>query len=128
VRRLLKSGMRAEAVTVLGLTFKENVADIRNSQSADMIRELQTFGIAVQVHDPLADAAAAMHEYGLRLRCEDELAPADAVVLAVGHDRYRAAGWPLICRLLKGGRGLVMDVKGTLDPRQRPQQIELWRL
>jgi UDP-N-acetyl-D-galactosamine dehydrogenase len=128
VRRLLKSGMRAEAVTVLGLTFKENVADIRNSQSADMIRELQSFGIAVQVHDPLADAAAAMHEYGLRLRCEDELAPADAVVLAVGHDRYRAAGWPLICRLLKGGRGLVMDVKGTLDPRQRPQQIELWRL
>ena len=50
------------------------------------------------------------------------------MVLAVGHDRYRAAGWPLICRLLKGGRGLVMDVKGTLDPRQRPQQIELWRL
>ena len=65
VRRLLKSGMRAEAVTVLGLTFKENVGDIRNSQSADMIRELQSFGIAVQVHDPLADAAAAMHEYGL---------------------------------------------------------------
>ena len=128
VRRLLKSGMRAEAVTVLGLTFKENVGDIRNSQSADMIRELQSFGIAVQVHDPLADAAAAMHEYGLRLCCEDELAPADAVVLAVGHDRYRAAGWPLICRLLEGGRGLVMDVKGTLDPHQRPQQIELWRL
>jgi UDP-N-acetyl-D-galactosamine dehydrogenase len=49
-------------------------------------------------------------------------------VLAVGHDRYRAAGWPLISRLLRGGRGLVMDVKGTLDPRQRPQQIELWRL
>ena len=102
VRRLLKSGMRAEAVTVLGLTFKENVVDIRNSQVADMIRELQSFGITVQVHDPLADAAAAMHEYGLRLCCEDELAPADAVVLAVGHDRYRAAGWPLICRLLEG--------------------------
>lgn len=69
-----------------------------------------------------------MHEYGLRLCREDELAPADAVVLAVGHDCYRAAGWPLICRLLKGGRGLVMDVKGTLDPHQRPQQNELWRL
>jgi hypothetical protein len=55
-------------------------------------------------------------------------APADAVVLAVDYDHYRAAGWRLINRLLKGGRGLVMDVKGTLDPRERPQQIELWRL
>jgi len=127
VRRLLKSGARAERVTVLGLTFKENVVD-RNSQVVDLIRELQSFGMIVQVHDPLADATTAMQEYGLRLLKEQELAPADALVLAVGHDSYRAAGWPLISRLLKNSRGLVMDVKGALDPRKRPQEIDLWRL
>ena len=52
-------------VTVLGLTFKENVPDIRNSKVVDIVRELQSFGVAVQVHDPLADAAAAVHEYGM---------------------------------------------------------------
>jgi UDP-N-acetyl-D-glucosamine/UDP-N-acetyl-D-galactosamine dehydrogenase len=128
VRLLLKSGMRAERVTVLGLTFKENVVDIRNSQVVDMIRELQSFGLIVQVHDPLADAAAAMQEYRLRLLQEQELAPADAVVLAVGHDFYRAAGWPLITRLLKNGRGPVMDVKSVLDLSQRPAHVDIWRL
>ena len=67
VRRLLKSSVRAERVTVLGLTFKENVADIRNSQVVDMIREFQSFGMSVQVHDPLADAATAMQEYRTQL-------------------------------------------------------------
>lgn len=128
VRRLLKSGVRAERVIVLGLTFKENVVDIRNSQVVDVIRELQSFGIMVQVHDPLADAASAMQEYGLRLLDEHELTPADAVILAVGHDSYRTAGWPLIMRLLKNGRGLVMDVKGVLDLHGRPAHVEVWRL
>lgn len=128
VRRLLKSGAAAQRITVLGLTFKENVVDIRNSQVVDLIRELQSFGLIVQVHDPIADAATAMREYGLRLMKEQELTPADAVVLAVGHDSYRAAGWPLIARLLKDGRGLLMDVKSALDPRGRPADIEIWRL
>jgi UDP-N-acetyl-D-galactosamine dehydrogenase len=127
-RRLKKSGMQAKRVTVLGLTFKENVVDIRNSQVVDMIREFQSFGITVQVHDPLADAATAMREYGLSLLKDQELEPADAVVLAVSHDSYRAAGWPLITRLLKNGRGLVMDVKSALDLRQRPPHVDVWRL
>ena len=84
--------------------------------------------IGVQVHDPLADAAAAAHEYGIALKKDGDLAPADAVVLAVSHDVYRTAGWPLITRLLKDGRGLVMDVKGTLDPARQPAGIEVWRL
>jgi UDP-N-acetyl-D-glucosamine/UDP-N-acetyl-D-galactosamine dehydrogenase len=127
-RRLKKSGVQAKRVTVLGLTFKENVVDIRNSQVVDMIREFQSFGITVQVHDPLADAATAMREYELSLLNEQELAPADAVVLAVSHDFYRIAGWPLITRLLKNGRGLVMDVKSALDLRQRPPHVDVWRL
>jgi UDP-N-acetyl-D-galactosamine dehydrogenase len=126
LRRLLKAGTRSERVTVLGLTFKENVVDIRNSQVVDIIREFQSFGVSVQVHDPLADPAAALKEYGITL--QTDLAPADAVVLAVAHDSYRTSGWSLIARLLKDGRGLVMDVKGALDPLDKPADIELWRL
>jgi UDP-N-acetyl-D-galactosamine dehydrogenase len=111
---------------VLGLTFKENVVDIRNSQVVDIIRELWSFGTPVQVHDPLADPAEAAREYGITI--QNDLAPADAVVLAVAHDSYRDSGWPLIRGLLKNGRGLVMDVKRILDPLERPDGIELWRL
>jgi len=126
LRRLLKAGARAERVTVLGLTFKENVVDIRNSQVVDIIREFQSFGLDVQVHDPFADPAAAVEEYGITL--QQDLKPADAVVLAVAHDPYRALGWPLITRLLRNGRGLVMDVKGVLDLQAKPAEIDVWRL
>jgi UDP-N-acetyl-D-glucosamine/UDP-N-acetyl-D-galactosamine dehydrogenase len=126
LRRLLKAGARAERVTVLGLTFKENVVDIRNSQVVDIIREFQSFGLDVQVHDPFADPAAAAETYGIAL--QQDLTPADAVVLAVAHEPYRALGWPLITRLLRNGRGLVMDVKGVLDPQEKPADIEVWRL
>jgi UDP-N-acetyl-D-galactosamine dehydrogenase len=126
LRRLLRAGTPRPRVTVLGLTFKENVVDIRNSQVVDIVREFQSFGIGVQVHDPLAEPAAALAEYGIKL--QQELAPADAVVLAVAHESYRASGWPLMTRLLHNGRGLVMDVKGALDPASRPANIEIWRL
>ena len=124
--RLLKAGTRTQRVTLLGLTFKENIVDIRNSRAMDIVREFQSFGIDVQVHDPLADPAAALQQYGLVLQADP--APADAVVLAVAHDSYRLSGWPLITRLLKDGRGLVMDLKSALDPLKRPAGIELWRL
>ena len=126
LRRLLRNGSRAEVVTVLGLTFKENVVDIRNSQVVEIIRELKSFGVEVQVEDPVADAAAAAHEYDIKL-CKSAK-PADAVVLAVAHDCYRAAGWPLITGLLRGGCGLVMDVKGVLDLSTTPAGVEVWRL
>lgn len=126
LRRLLQRGIPTPRVTVLGLTFKENVVDVRNSQVFDIIRELQSFGVSVQVNDPLADNAAALKEYGLTLQNDPE--PADAIILAVAHDAYRAAGWPLIMRLLKNDRGLVMDVKGALDPLKKPAGIEVWRL
>jgi UDP-N-acetyl-D-galactosamine dehydrogenase len=126
LRRLLKAGTQAPRVTVLGLTFKENVVDIRNSQVFDIVRELRSFGVSVQINDPLADDAAALKEYGLTL--QKDPAPADAVVLAVAHDTYQRSGWPLIMRLLKEGRGLVMDVKGALDPLKKPAGIEVWRL
>ncbi len=115
-------------VTVLGLTFKEDVPDIRNTRVVDIVAELESFGVEVAVHDPLAVAEEVTHEYGLTLTARDALPPADAVVLAVPHASYQAEGWDLVTGLLKGGRGLVIDVKGLLDRSRMPADVELWRL
>ncbi|MBR1142356.1 nucleotide sugar dehydrogenase [Bradyrhizobium sp. AUGA SZCCT0431] len=128
IRGLLRRKGKAGIVTVLGLTFKENVPDTRNSRVIDIIRELESFGLTVQVHDPMADAADARHEYGVTLVDADALRPADAVILAVAHDLYTDGGWPLIQKLLNDGAGLVLDVKTRLDRGSQPAGIELWRL
>ena len=128
IRGLLRRKGKAGTVTVLGLTFKENVPDTRNSRVIDIIRELESFGLTVQVHDPMADAADARHEYGVTLVDADALRPADAVILAVAHDLYIDGGWPLIQKLLNDGAGLVLDVKTRLDRGSQPAGIELWRL
>lgn len=128
VRGLLRRKTQSGIVTVLGLTFKEDVPDTRNSRVVDIVRELQSFGLVVQLHDPLADAGDAAEEYGVKLLPLDELRPADAVVLAVAHNEYAAGGWPLIQRLLTGGNGLVYDVKSTLDRGSKPAGIDLLRL
>jgi UDP-N-acetyl-D-galactosamine dehydrogenase len=128
VRLLLAAGRAHPSVTVLGLTFKENVPDIRNSRVVDIVAELKSFGVAVQVHDPLADAAEAAREYGVTLTAIEALSPADAVILAVPHAEYADGGWPLISSLLADGEGVLMDVKGALDRASRPHVITLWRL
>ena len=128
VRGLMRRKSRSGIVTVLGLTFKENVPDTRNSRVVDIVRELQTFGVTVQIADPLADAHAVAEEYGMTVRELDALRPADAVILAVAHDQYTEGGWPLIQRLLGEGTGLVLDVKTKLDRASCPAGIELWRL
>jgi UDP-N-acetyl-D-galactosamine dehydrogenase len=127
-RRLLRRGCSGPVVTVLGLTFKENVPDIRNSRVPDIVSELRSSGVSVQVHDPLARADEAMHEYGITLVCSKRLSPADAVILAVAHEDYITGGWPLVARLLRGGEGIVLDVKSKLDRTAKPAGIELWRL
>ena len=128
VRGLLRRKGHGGVVTVLGLTFKENVPDTRNSKVIDIVRELHSFGLTVQLHDPMADAADAKHEYDVALTDLDDLQPADAVVLAVGHDLYIEGGWPLIRRLLREGTGIVLDVKARLDRALKPAEVELWRL
>jgi UDP-N-acetyl-D-galactosamine dehydrogenase len=110
------------------LTFKENVPDTRNSRVVDIVSELLSFGLTVQVHDPLADAEDARHEYGVSLRELDQLQAADAVILAVAHASYLDGGWTLVQKLLIGGAGLVLDVKMKLDRGSQPAGIELWRL
>ena len=111
LRRMMRNEFASKLVTVLGLTFKENVPDIRNSKVVDIVRELRSFGATVQVHDPLALASEVMVDYGIELTSADGMAPADAVVLAVPHDSYLARGWSAIAPLLKNGRGVVIDVK-----------------
>ena len=128
VRSLTLRGCTNAVVTVLGMTFKENVPDIRNSKVIDIVRELERFGIRAQVHDPLAVAEETEHEYGVTLTPMDALKPADAVVLAVAHQDYMDKGWGLITHLLKGGRGTVIDVKSRLDRGSQPEGIDLWRL
>ena len=127
IRGLLRKG-RGNLVTILGITFKEDVPDIRNSRVIDIVRELQSFDIAVQIADPLANAATVAEEYGVALTELDALKPANAVILAVAHNCYVDGGWSLVQRLLDGGSGLVLDVKMKLDRVSKPLGIELWRL
>ena len=128
LRSLAERKCKNPIVTILGMTFKENVPDIRNSKVIDIARALIKAGIDVQVHDPLASAEETDREYGIGLTSLDALRPADAVVLAVAHQEYVKEGWPLAKRLLKDGRGIVFDVKSKLDRAIRPEGIELWRL
>jgi UDP-N-acetyl-D-galactosamine dehydrogenase len=128
VRNLEARNCTNALVTVLGMTFKEDVPDIRNSRVIDIVRELERSGVRVQVHDPLAMADAIKKEYAVTLTPLDALEPADAVILAVAHRDYVSQGWPLVTRLLKGGKGIVLDVKSKLDRAKKPGAIDLWRM
>ncbi len=128
MRALLQSGRANPTVTILGMTFKENVPDIRNSKVIDIARGLERVGVTVQVTDPIASVEETVHEYDLKLTPLESLRPADAVILAVAHKDYVAGGWPLIVKLLNDRRGIVLDVKSKLDRTKKPDGIELWRL
>lgn len=128
VRGLLRRKAQTGIVTILGLTFKEDVPDTRNSRVIDIVRELQSFGLTVQIHDPLVNAADARHEFGITLTELHALQPADAIILAVAHQPYVDGGWPLVQRLLRDGSGFVLDIKTKLDRVAKPAVIELWRL
>ncbi len=129
VKRLLKNGAGgALRVAILGVTFKADVPDCRNTRVIDIIAELQAFGADVQVHDPLADAGSVANEYGIQLAPIEALQPADAVVLAVPHRQYREGGWAMVTKLLKDREGLIMDVPNVLDRETTPAGISLWRL
>jgi UDP-N-acetyl-D-galactosamine dehydrogenase len=102
--------IRGGKVLVLGLTFKENCPDIRNSKVVDVIAELRTYGIQVDVYDPHADHAEVLHEYGLKL-IDAPSHDYDGIVLAVGHEEFKQLSW----NTLKNSKTVVYDVKGVLD-------------
>jgi UDP-N-acetyl-D-galactosamine dehydrogenase len=128
IRSMMKREARSGVVTILGITFKENVPDTRNSKVVDIVRELESFGIEVQVSDPWADAADALGEYDIVLKDESALKPADVVIVAVAHEAFLDRGWPYLESLLNDGRGLVFDVKSRFDRTTKPANIDLQRL
>ncbi|MBM7599926.1 UDP-N-acetyl-D-galactosamine dehydrogenase [Virgibacillus halotolerans] len=130
VKQMIKKNMpiQGSKVTILGLTFKENVPDLRNTRVVDVIDELKDFGVEVQVTDAYADANEAFGEYGIDLIPYEELKPADAVVYTVPHDAYADKGWEVFDHLLKHGKGIVVDVKSKLEKDACPDNIQLWRL
>jgi UDP-N-acetyl-D-glucosamine/UDP-N-acetyl-D-galactosamine dehydrogenase len=111
--------VKAARVGVLGLTFKENVADIRNSRVPDILAELRQFGIEAMLHDPFADPAETRHEYGLQLTALDELKQLDALILAVSHQQYLEHPIDFFLDRLRPG-GVLVDVKSVLDPARIP--------
>ena len=130
VKQLIKAGFHVSGakVNVLGLTFKENCPDLRNSKVADVIQELQDYGIEVHVHDPLADANEARHEYGVTLEDWDSLPRAEAVIAAVSHR-------DIIDRPLRdftdklAENGCFIDVKSQFDQAAlRAAGHSVWRL
>ena len=123
-----KNGIVAATVTVLGLTFKENCPDLRNSRVPDIISELEKFGCKIQVHDPLCDPKEAQKVYGIKLLSESELLPAHAVILAVSHQSYlqwSMEQWRNV--LLKGW--VFVDIQNKLQTKQlQSEGYIIWRL
>lgn len=119
VKAMLKRGigLRDGRVLVMGLTFKENCPDLRNTRVIDVIRELRDYGLTVDVHDPLADPEAARREHGLDLVSAPPAGTYDAVVLAVAHDAFRQLGAPAL-RALGRTPHVLYDLKYLLPAEQ----------
>ncbi len=130
VKALLQAGCAPDnsLVTVLGLSFKENVGDTRNTRVVDIIRELEQFNVSVQVNDVHADPARVRQEYQLELVDLPALQPAAVVLLAVPHQAYLDRGWGWIRNLLKEQAGIVYDVKSRLARDTAPAGVQLLRL
>jgi UDP-N-acetyl-D-galactosamine dehydrogenase len=130
VKQMIAAGsyVKDARVSVLGLTFKENCSDLRNSKVIDIIHELKSYGVEVSVTDPQADAAEAMHEYGVRLVAWDALPRSDAIVAAVAHREFaQLSAEDLSRKLIKGGA--FIDVKSAFDAAAlRAAGYRVWRL
>ena len=114
-------------VGILGLTFKENVPDLRNSRVPDIIHELRQFGIEPLVHDSLAQNAHAVHEYGIQLSDWKELTYLDALILAVPHQEYLEIPHQKLFAHIRPG-GIFMDIKSIFEPEDIPANINYWSL
>jgi UDP-N-acetyl-D-galactosamine dehydrogenase len=130
VKQLLRAGnpVRNAKIIILGLTFKENCSDLRNSKVAHVVRELQDFGCDVSVHDPVAIPDDAMHEYGISLISWEDLPEADAIIAAVSHKEFVSMLQTDLLAKLKPG-GIFVDVKSAYDAfKIMAAGYRLWRL
>ncbi|WP_173915200.1 nucleotide sugar dehydrogenase [Halobacillus sp. Marseille-Q1614] len=130
VKKMIQKNMpiQGSTVTILGFTFKDNVPDLRNTKVIDIVRELEEFGVNIQVTDAYADSGEAYKEYRINLINYEELQPSDAVIFAVPHQAYLEKGWSMFDQLLKHGKGIVYDVKSKLDKKECAASISLMRL
>jgi UDP-N-acetyl-D-galactosamine dehydrogenase len=126
IKLMLRNGIDVarSKVAVLGITFKENCPDIRNSKVVDLISELSSWGVEVLVSDPYADPVEVAHEYKLTLTSLENLGSVDALVVAVGHNEYRSIELEKLKTFLKGNKPLLVDVKGLFD-RKLVEQMGL---
>jgi len=130
VQQMILAGrnIKGARVNVLGVTFKENCPDVRNSKVIDIIHELRGFGVETFVHDPAADAVEVLREYDLRLRSWEDLPAADALILAVSHRQFLNLPAPAYMEKVVR-RGCIIDVKSVLDPTPfRKESLRVWRL
>ncbi len=131
VKMMIQEGKQINhtRVGVLGITFKEDVPDLRNTRVVDIIAELEDYGVDVCIHDPLADPEEAQAYYGVELKALDQLQGVDALVIAVSHQTYRDMGLVQLAGLCKTDRAIVVDVKSAFDPRTADKNgITYWRL
>jgi UDP-N-acetyl-D-glucosamine/UDP-N-acetyl-D-galactosamine dehydrogenase len=116
-------------VGVLGLTFKENVPDLRNSRVPDIIQELREYGVTVVVHDPMAETEEAVAEYGIHLVDWKEIQDVDGLIMAVAHRQFTRMSMSELLKPLRSQQnGVLIDVKSVLDPEQIPGSVKYWRL
>jgi UDP-N-acetyl-D-galactosamine dehydrogenase len=126
IKLMLRNGIDVarSRVAVLGITFKENCPDIRNSKVVDLISELSSWGVEVLVSDPYADPEEVAHEYGLSLTALEDLDLVDALIVAVGHNEYRSIELEKLKTFLKGDKPLLVDVKGLFN-REKAKKLGL---
>ena len=132
IKKMVQNGVDVarSTVTVMGVTFKENCPDVRNSKVVDVIRELRDFGVTVQVTDAQADAHDLLEEYNITIVTQEKLTPADAIVVAVGHNEYRnMTPLKLLALSKKHPKTVVSDVKSLYSTQLMLQHgIDLWKL
>jgi len=131
IKKMIVNGtnIMGAKIIVMGLTFKENCSDLRNSKVADLVQDLQDFGCEVYVHDPIAESKLALHEYGLTLTNWDQLpCNVDAMVAAVAHQYYLDQPVENLLAPLKSG-GVFIDIKSSYSPVEiTATGANLWRL
>jgi len=128
VKKILEAGKNAleSRVLVMGATFKENVSDIRNSKVVDVIRELESFSVQVDVMDPHADHEELMHEYGFGLIQQPKEGAYDAIIVAVSHKEFLAYSESDFAKYLREGKGVFMDIKGLF--KGKIKDLTYWSL
>ncbi len=130
IKQLIKSNcnVKGAKVNVLGLTFKENCPDLRNSKVAELIHELKSYGVELHIHDPVADAKEARHEYGVELESWESLPRADVIIVAVSHQEFiERPISDLQSKVVE--RGCFIDVKSQFDQKVLNETgLSVWRL